>query len=302
MIVSKLIVSAFLSFVICTCFAQNPGDHPPLSRHGLVTDQHLRMMSNMMLKYVISKGCDYVHAFVKGHYYKYGHVDDDHTHNRDGTVKTCDWKPWVEKKCGQYHIPIELCCALMDCGAPSSMDALGAPYDMVEKCNMTDDMHRIHGFGKRSSNGRYGDPQSTSHMCQGFQAAIMIGKREGPLDSAVVHQIKNVTLLSQHGHLAWTTSFKNSSAREDVLNSARSRLIRRWCKVFSRNINKKYHLNEIKFTRRSMYWLVDIYKASLQHHVPNYYTHGLVGCGIDYAMVAFNVQKWQTTLYKLALK
>jgi hypothetical protein len=34
----------------------------------------------------------------------------------------------------------------------------------------------------------------------------------------------------------------------------------------------------------------------------NYYMHGLVGCGIDYAMRAFNVERWQIELYKLVLK
>lgn len=69
-----------------------------------------------------------------------------------------------------------------------------------------------------------------------------------------------------------------------------------------RSINKKYHFNEVKYVRRSMYWIIDVYKTAHEHHVPTNYTHGLVGCGMSYAMDALNAEKWQSRLYKLVLK
>ena len=69
-----------------------------------------------------------------------------------------------------------------------------------------------------------------------------------------------------------------------------------------RYIRSKYHFNEVKFVRSSYYWLVDVYKIGPKFGVPLKHTHGLVGCGMEYALNALNAPSWLSVFYKLADK
>lgn len=272
-----------LLIFFCTCFARDYNDVPGggdvdnsfLSEHGIDmdhgfmnnrpnTDDHIRIMSSMMIHYIISKGCDYISASVKHHFSKV-----DHSHTHEYNHKTCDWKPWMEKKCGLYHVPMELCCALMDCGASRSLDALRAPHGMIEQCNMTD-------AARKRDNHIHTDQPSTSRMCSHIQALIF-GKRDDHTEH--VTQLSQQLQLNNHNisDKLSAFNFRNVSVKpESSVSGGQSKLIRRWCKVFSRNVSKKFHLKESRFVRRSVYWLVDIYKVAVGHHMPNYYTHRFI--------------------------
>lgn len=290
-------IIVFLLCFVSSCFARTYEDSPedePLPKHGTNRSYQLRI-SCFMLTYVQSKGCDYVMAFVKGHYSS--KHDDVEQHHWDTPPRTCDWKPWVERKCMEYHVYPELCCALIDCGATRSITALGGSMTMFEKCNTS---HAV-TVGKRMS--RMCDPMSVNHICQ---SVSVFGKR-----SKMIQQPNSVNVFSNGLNQNISTNrinVSNSTPRPvSSLNVSQTRFsverveLQSWCKIFSRKLNKKYHLNEVKFVRRSVYWLVDIYRVAHRHRVPKSYTHGLVGCGMEYAMVAFNVAKWQSVLYSLAL-
>ena len=64
-----------------------------------------------------------------------------------------------------------------------------------------------------------------------------------------------------------------------------------------RYIRTKYHFNEVKFVRSSPYWLVDVYKIGPKFGVPITHTHGLVGCGMEFALKALNAPNYLSFLY-----
>lgn len=174
---------------------------------------------------------------MKGHYY--AHSRDNDNHHRDAAPKECDWRPWVEKKCMEYHIPPELCCALIDCGASQSMTALGTPASVLENCNMTYAL----SVGKRSS--RLCDPhQSMNLICQ---SASVFGKRSvimGQSDAFHAINLSRLTENNFHSLQINITSMTNSTAKpatslsshHTILStpSVKGSEVQRWCKLFSR--------------------------------------------------------------------
>ena len=66
----------------------------------------------------------------------------------------------------------------------------------------------------------------------------------------------------------------------------------------SRYIRNVFHFNEVRFVHSSPYWLVDVYKIGPKFGVPLMHTHGLVGCGMEYALNALNAPSWLDKFYR----
>jgi hypothetical protein len=118
----------------------------------------------------------------------------------------------------------------MDCGASRSLDALRAPHGMIEQCNMTD-------AARKRDNHIHTDQPSTSRMCNHIQALIF-GKRDDHTDHvnqtlqlSQQLQVNNHTISDKLS----ASNFRNVSVKpESSVSGEQSKLIRRWCKGFSR--------------------------------------------------------------------
>ena len=100
----------------------------------------------------------FVFRFVNNHYiiqYLSSHHNNHDDH--EPTPAPCDWMAWMEKGCHDYHVPDEMCCAIIDCGAAHIAIALGINNARIEQCNLTQSvlgtqMVSPHDFfGKRES-------------------------------------------------------------------------------------------------------------------------------------------------------
>lgn len=175
----------------------------------------------------------------------------------------CNWKHVVERSCIAHHVPPELCCAMMNCGGPHSLVAIGAPEDVVAQCNMTSIITVMHGpdaiIAKREDvhspslahdHGSYG-------MCDQYNSYVqeLFGKRDTP-DVSWSEPTNSPTLqtddLSQilNAHRGSDTDLSASHILHILLESlshAPHRVVmptlpptrsgmNRWCKRFSRYV------------------------------------------------------------------
>ncbi|XP_052777715.1 uncharacterized protein LOC128215023 [Mya arenaria] len=335
-----------LFFVCCVflCWSHVSCDPPDWTNDGLgdghsglqwqldddnpLTWTHSRTMSAYFMKFIIGKGCVYSAAFVRSHYtLRYQHA----SRKRNVAPSSCDWIGWSEKSCHDYHVPEELCCAVIDCGAAHSAIAFDRNETMTNRCNLTNQLQNLHmgsaslAMGKRQETIDKPDQQPftlyrppPSVMCAAEPSAL-IGRRNSHDDEL---NFKLSTLLTVLGirndintsptttvstiHTQFTTSVRPVTSSDDKHTGGHtlplSVKVERWCKQFSKMIKRKYHFGQSTFVRHSLYWIEDVYATSRRHHVPKPYAHGLIGCGMKYAMRALNANNHQTSLYRAGLR
>ena len=125
--------------------------------------------------------------------------------NHDPTSAPCDWMAWVEKGCHDYHVPDEMCCAIIDCGAAHSAIALGIDKALIEQCNLTQSVlgtqmvspHDLLGKRESADSSVNEDPAMVQYfrvsfpnieassplpkMCESFDMNVL-GKRDVTMD------------------------------------------------------------------------------------------------------------------------
>ncbi|KAL4236110.1 hypothetical protein ACF0H5_004496 [Mactra antiquata] len=320
----KLLIAVFV-FVLCVEFSCQNGASNDIDggifgnevqldlddiefQDGSDHSHNFRKIDGIII-YVMQKGCTYVMSFVKNRYYHNHHIQPI-------TRSNCDWRLYVQKSCVSHHVPPELCCALMQCGLPYSLIAIGAPKETVAQCNMTSVVDSMHGIssmiGRRSTSSESSSGQiDPIGMCTEYISNILaiMGKRRIPMNTTIDQALNSIALPNyQSSHpdfgsflstllQAWRGSTRPVMPTLPPVTAT----MKNWCRTFSRSIHKRYHFNETKFVRSSVYWIVDIYKIAHEHRVSTNFTHALVGCGMSYALEAFNAESWQTLLYKLVL-
>jgi len=65
-----------------------------------------------------------------------------------------------------------------------------------------------------------------------------------------------------------------------------------------RKIRYDYHFEDMIYVTYSSYWIEDIYKLGIHFRLPSAYVHSIVGCGLDYAMHAFNGTSSDLAFYR----
>ncbi|KAH3832143.1 hypothetical protein DPMN_105420 [Dreissena polymorpha] len=261
-----------------------------------------RIMSSAMMKFVIQRGCDYTAVFVKSHLLR------SHSGGSNATHDKCNIRKFAERRCEQNQIPPELCCAVISCGASHIALAFNVDDHLLHECNLTRDINDLHMrpivsvvVGKRHDVIPSSDRLLRNHtpdMCDDFP--VYTGKRDsGENPGSGVSLLNTLTMNNNQSsvHMLAHGAAENTNTH----STPREMTVQRWCKRFSRSVNRNFGFSTEQYVRQSVYWIQDLYTTCQRKNVPKPYAHSLVGCGIDHALSALEVPKWLATLYKTVI-
>ncbi|KAL3868672.1 hypothetical protein ACJMK2_041450 [Sinanodonta woodiana] len=228
---------------------------------NFLDDRYLRTRSGF-INFIIDKGCSYVSGYVRMKYVQDRRVYRA-THN--ASSDHVDWERNVINAGQHFHVPSEFIKALITCGQNYSMAAL-FPIDPSKPHD------QVQIVGKRHFNGSDNDDR---HQDNDYYEDDFGGN---------------------HSNNTIWDPFMNRTTNEEF-----SKNVGRMCTSFCSYVKRRYHLDDIPFKRFSMSWLLDVYKMVMISHVRIEYIHGLVGCGMEYALTALNAPNWLTRFYHFAL-